>query len=507
MGNSAWRAAALLVLSILARPAGALESWTFSPDITVRFTATDNVLFTPEGESDFITQVTPGLRLRGAGARLRASFEYEPSVLFYSRHDEANDISNRLRAVASLEAVEKFFFIDVDGAISQQFLSPFAPRPGEITIVSGNRAETRSLGVTPSVRGQLGGLASYEVRNRNLWTTSEGTELGDSYMRQWNGAVRGPIRLFGWAVEFDDTEIEHDSPFLARPDQRSSLVRGRLYWQPDISWRFSVSAGRERNNYIDPTRYAYSDMHGVGLVWSPSVRTTAELEYEKRFFGPSRKARFQHRTRLTAWQLAYSKDTTNYQQEVLRLPPGNTAALLDAIFAARIPDPVERAAAVQQFLRNSGTPQFLGAPTGFFTQQVFLQERLEGSFGILGVRNSITLTLFAADSETLSGGVGSLLPELGLPTRRVRTHGFGVNASHRVTPFTTLTATAGRSFAAEEEPAGRDTRNDNVSVNLSYRAGPRTTTFAGVTHTRFTGDAPGDNRRANSIHAGLTHQF
>lgn len=513
MAVRAWRLAALLHALLLPAPAAAqadaasgARGWTTSADVGLRFTATDNVLLSPgEGQSDFITQVSPGLRIRGKGARFQADFNYTPSARFYWDHDEANDVANALRASARLEALEKFFYIDLDGNISQSFLSPFEPQPGEITVISSNRSETRSVGVTPYVRGRLGRLASYEVRHRNQWTTTSSTSLGDSRTRQWNANVSGPIGRFGWALELNDSVVDYDNPFLARPEQRQRIERARLSWQPDMSWRFSASAGRERNNYVGGTLEQYTDIGGVGVAWSPGPRTRAEVEYEERFFGPGGLARFTHRTRLTAWQASYSKNTTSYGQEVLRLPPGNSAALLDAIFTARIPDPAERAAAVEQFLRNSGTPASLTTPISFFTQQVFLQERLDGSFGIIGVRNSIVFTAFAADSQALSGGLGALLPELGVPARRVRTHGFGMSGSHRVTPFTTLTATAGRSYARDAS-AGRAVRNDNFSLNLALRVAPKTGAFAGYSYTGFRDPSFAD-RRSNSLHAGLTHQF
>lgn len=508
MDIRAWRAAALILalLPPAADEARGATSWRVTTEAELRGTYNDNVTqSTGGGEHDFITQITPALRIEGTGPRLRANLNYAPSAIFYARHDEADSIANRLSAFASLEAIEKFFFVDVDGNISQQFLSPFAARPADITTISENRDETRSFGISPHVRGRLGSLATYQLRNRNLWTTSERSDLTDTYTQQWNGSLQGPLGRFGWALELDDTRIEYDENFISRPEQHSTLARARLLWQPDISWRFSTSVGRERNNYIAGEE-RYSDMHGVGLVWSPSVRTSVDLAYEKRFFGPSRLAKFKHRTRLSAWELSYSKDVSSYQQEALRLPPGNTTALLDAIFAARIPDPAQRATAIEQFLRNSGTPLFLSTPLGFFTQQVFLNERVEGSVGILGVRHSVTLSVFASESSALSEGIGALLPELGLPGRQVRQHGAGLSGSHRLTPFTTLTATANRTFAREEEPVGRESRNDNLSLSASMQLGPKTHTFAGIMHTRFK-DEGVEDREANSIFAGLTHRF
>src|SRR5207253_1791759 len=124
--------------------------------------------------------------------------------------------------------------------------------------------------------------------------------------------------------------------------------------------------------------------------------------WERRFFGTSKLVSFEHRTPLTAWNASYSKNISSFSQELLRLPPGDTAGLLDLIFRARIPDPLERAQAVEQFLRTTGTPRFLANSLAFYTEQIFLIERLQASFALLGVRNSITFTAFRGRSTTLT---------------------------------------------------------------------------------------------------------
>jgi uncharacterized protein (PEP-CTERM system associated) len=245
------------------------------------------------------------------------------------------------------------------------------------------------------------------------------------------------------------------------------------------------------------------------VSWRPGPRTTADLEYESRYFGPSRLARFNHRGRLTAWNLTYSRTASNLQEELLRLPPGNTAALVDAIFTARTPDPVERAAAVQQFLQATGTPAFLTNSLAFYTQQIFVREGIEASLAILGVRNSIAFTAFQAESTRLSSSdTTAVVPDALLLANRINQRGFGVRADHRLTPFTTIGANATRTFSRQEEPAGLDTRNDTFALTLNHTVSPKTTTFAGVSATRFdSDDASLANQDANSVFVGLTHRF
>ena len=506
MDGRAWRAVAPLALTLILYTNAADAKWIVSPEIGLRELYSDNpTLATTDRRSELITQITPSIRVDGGGARFKASLSYAPSAIFYARHTNEDRVANNLQAFGSLEAAEKFFFVDVNGVISQGFISPLGAQPAEITSISSNRLEARSYGISPYVRGQAGSAFSYELRNRNTWTSSNNNALADAHVTQWTGHAISPIRLFGWALEYDQNQISYTS--LDRPDYSSKLYRGRLYFQPDVDLRLSASAGREENNYILQQERSYY-IHGAGVLWKPGPRTTADLEYERRFFGPSRLAHLEHRTRLTAWTLAYSKNTSNYPQELLRLPPGNTAALLDAIFAARIPDPAERQAAVEQFMRASGTPAFLSNPLSFYTQQIFLQERLEASVALLGKRNSLIFTGFRSEITSLSGGVGSVLPDAFTTGGRFTQRGFGVNASHQVTPFTTLGASARRTFVRQEEPTTADTRNDYLALSLTNTLSPKTTAFAGLSYSGFA-SSPGAAvyGNARSAFVGLNHRF
>jgi uncharacterized protein (PEP-CTERM system associated) len=250
-------------------------------------------------------------------------------------------------------------------------------------------------------------------------------------------------------------------------------------------------------------------IYGAGVAWRPSVRTSTDLGYEKRFFGPSRLARFNHRTRLTAWNLSYSRNTSTYQEEVLRLPPGNTAGLVDAIFAARFPDPDQRRAAVEQFMHTSGAPTFLTNPLAFYTQRVYVREGLDASFAIIGLRNSIVFTAFAVESSSFAAEALGLVPDPSLLGTRIRQRGFGAYAEHKLTPTTNISARAARVNSHEEQPAQFDSRNDYASLSLNHAISPRTSTFAGVSSSRFTSDDPSVilNQNANLVFVGLTHRF
>jgi uncharacterized protein (PEP-CTERM system associated) len=498
--------AACLLLSALPAGHAPAANWTVTPDITLRETYTDNVFLSEPKRHDFITQVTPGIRIDGRGPRLIANFRYAPSAIFYGRNSGENDIINNLSGFGRLEAVERFFFVEAQGSITQNFISPLAPQPAELTTITSNRTETRTLGLSPYLRGQLWGGVDYELRNRNTWTTTDREELGDLHTTQWTGRLASPVRRFGWVLTHDDSKLRRDG-ISERPDLESRISRARLIYQPDVDWRFAAIAGREQNNFTLGEQRK-NTIYGAAVSWRPTPRTAAEFEYEHRYFGPSRLARFTHRTRQTAWHVAYTRNATTSQQELLRLPPGDTAALLGDIFAARIADPDQRRLAVEEFQRATGAPAFLSNSLAFFTQRIFLREALDASFGILGLRNSVIFTAFRSQNQPLSIDEGLLPQDAFLLGDRIEQRGFGIRADHKLTPFTSLVASANRTWSRQEEPATRESRNDFLTVTLAHRLSPKTTTFAGLTTTRFSSDeADSAKRDANSLFIALNHRF
>jgi uncharacterized protein (PEP-CTERM system associated) len=482
--------------------------WAVQPSITLRETYTDNAFpDSTEARSDFITQVTPAIRIEGRTPRLTANFNYAPTALFFAQNREANDVVNNLSAYANLEAVERFFFVEGSGYVAQTYVSPFAPRPADITNTTQNRVETRTATLSPYVRHEGRDLV-YELRNRNTWTTSNQPSLGNFRTQQWTGRVAGPVRTFGWALEFDDTSVSHYDALVNRPDDKARLYRGRLYWQPDAAWRLSASAGSEENNYILQETQR-TTIYGAAIAWRPSTRTTADLEYENRFFGPYRLARFTHRTRLTAWNVSYTRNYSTYQQEILRLAPGDTTALLDAAFAGRFPDTDQRRAAVEQFQRASGTPEFLSNSIAFYTQTVFLNEIVDASFAIIGARNSITFTAYAGEISQISADALGILPDALLLASVIRQRGFATYVDHKLTPSTTIGARAMRVYSDQVQPVSFPSRNDYFNLLLTYTATPKTTLFTGVAISKFDTDNPlfNPNWDSNSVFVGLNHRF
>ena len=502
-------AAALVVLLMLGLDSNAVAGkWTITPDISVRETYTDNAsLVTSPTEGTWITEITPGIHILGGGARFKGNLDYRASGIVYSNNSAENRIANYLSADATLEAIEKFFYVEAFGHIDQTYLSPFGPRPTNVSTITANRTESRIYGISPYVLGRAGNAFSYQLRYRYSYYETNNSALPYTQTSQWIGRAESPIGRFGWALDYDDSTINYNK--YAIGEQFARLYRATLYYQPDPTLRLNVTGGWEENNYFALETRSNS-IYGGGLSWKPTPLTSADLQYEERFFGPSYLAKLEHRSRLTVWTLAYSRNVTTQQQSLLTLPPGNTAALLDAIFTSSIPDPVERQAAVTQFLQANGIPAFISGPISFYTLRPFLQERADASVAILGKRSSVVLNAFHRVSEAFAATCTSAVPDAICPAQGapLTEHGFGISGNRNITGTTSLGASAMRTYAHQDVPIRTESRNDYIDVHFTRTLSPKTSTFAGLNYTRFTAEAPTSSTSdARSVFAGLYHRF
>jgi uncharacterized protein (PEP-CTERM system associated) len=493
-------AIATVLLALPSATSGA--EWRVEPSLGGRATITDNVNLAPrdQRESDLILEVTPGIRITGRGARLQLDASYTPSVVLYADRSDLDTFYNSLYATASLEAIEKFFFVEARATMTQQYLSPFGPRPRDLATSTSNRTEVRSYGVSPYFRGQFAGGTRYLLRNDSDWVDPhDGGGLG-SYYSNTTGLLENTVARIGWGLDYNRAS----SKFEDSNSLTNWLARARLIYQLDPQLIVFGSGGYEENNYALTDRS--NAIYGAGLTWRPTERTNIVANWEYRFFGDSYLVSFDHRTRLTAWSISAARNISRYPQEALTLPPGNTAALLNAIFAARIPDPAARQTAVQQFIAQTGLPAFLSVPQAFYTEQVFLEEPIVASFAILGARNTIAFTAGWASNERISGTTGTPLPDVFGFSNRFVTYGLGANWSHRVTPLSTLNLFGSWLRTDNEEPTVFSTTQDSLYLTWDTRLSPKTNSALGVRYTVFDSDlAPG--YRETAIFGSLNHRF
>ena len=162
-----------------------------------------------------------------------------------------------------------------------------------------------------------------------------------------------------------------------------------MLFRSDERFRVALVAGRERYRIAVGLPEDSHSIYGVRTEWTPSDRTKLEASVERRFFGTGWEAIFTHRSPFLAWKLSALRQASSYAERLFSTPAGsNVAALLDAAFMTRFPDPTERARAVQDFLAQRGLPANVTTSVSVFSDRVDLYNALIASVAYIGPRDS-----------------------------------------------------------------------------------------------------------------------
>jgi len=490
-------------------PAAHAQTWRITPSVGVESTLTSNVDLSPADQrrSDWINQFTPSVRFTESGAHTKLSGNISVPMLVYARTSENNYIAPQADVTGTLEAIDRFFFVDASANVSQQYASPFGPRPTTLANATQNRYTAQTYSVSPYIKGTSVNDLDYELLQKSTWTDAAGisTGLGSnrSYTSEIVGHLIGQPRPGGWAVEYYRSDIK----FTDQNSESTEIGRVRAVYQPDPSYRLSVTGGYEVNHFFLTDEQGAT--YGAGVEWHPNDRTGLNASWEHRFFGPSYQVTFDHRTPLTVWSLKASRDMSSFPQQVANLAPGvDVGSLLDGLFASRITDPAQRQTLVNQLIRDRGLPSQLSGPLALFAQEFSLVESYSATYGILGARNAIFFTAFRTRNEPLPGTEEAALTALLTELTNTTQTGASVVWSHQLEPNLSLSTNATWSRSTENVGAQGTSRQFALSATLSRTLSALTSLYVGARFQRGDSNADiGTNYREFAVLVGLTHTF
>ena len=403
--------------------------------MTVTHTYTDNVSLAPRGAtlSDSVTQLIPGIAVATSGPRLRFNARYAPEFLYYQKLDPQETVFHRGHATGTLELAQDLFFVEAGAQVDQYEISLRGPIYGGSNInVAGNRATTRTSYLNPYLVHEFGSGARAEARLRLSTMRADDPAIADNDAGRVNLRLESgpaPTRLL-WDLAYESETIDYEAGQESR--SQGFTAGGRLRIIPTVG--LLARAGEERYESAIAGSEVKGSLWSVGFEWTPTSRTRLAATAGKRFDDDAYTLEFRHRTRLTAWNVAYSEDVTSARSELFLPGTGDTAGALDALFSNRYPDPVERQKAVQEFIARTGLPASLAAPVNFFSQQLFLQKRWIALAGIQGVRNTLAASAFSETRQILFSSLG--IPASGdfAFSETIRLSGGGVSWGWRITP-------------------------------------------------------------------------
>jgi uncharacterized protein (PEP-CTERM system associated) len=254
-----------------------------------------------------------------------------------------------------------------------------------------------------------------------------------------------------------------------------------LHFTLDPQLRLSLIEGVEASNVSTVDKETHSTP-GVGIEWSPTERTRLSGQYEKRIFGSSHSLSFEHRTPRTVWRYSDTQDVQTGFGQPAAGQVGTAYDLFFAQFASVQPDPILRAAIVDQFLRANGIAPTARVFSGSLASAPTKQRRQDLSAAYVGIRDTVTV----AGSQTRGVRIDPLSTAVDdfANNNIVRQRGVSISVAHRTTPVAALNLIASIDRTSGNEASQASTLR-SVRLYWTDLFGPRGDYSLGIRHSRF----------------------
>jgi uncharacterized protein (PEP-CTERM system associated) len=458
------------------------SNWHIVPSLALEGTNTDNVNLTAAKTSAFITRISPGLRIDGAGARTSGSLDYQWQSYSYSDNSTRNNLQRSLAAQGKAELIENWLFLDGSHNTSQQTVSAFGTQSVGNELTNRNRAESASYMLAPHIQGVLGGVVEYQLRYSGSTTRSDSGALsgGATTTRSTTGRLAGatPLAVLGWSVDAAQQVIAS----FTGPESRSQSATGTLTFQLDPQFRFLATAGSESDNFTSAVTQK-TNSNAFGVDWAPTERTKLSLKKDKHTFGNGFLADFTHRTELSAWQFSDSRSVRTPAPQASLVRTGSIYDLFYQQLTSSVPDPTARAAATRQSLAQAGLSPDAPVFGQIQTSQAFVERRQQASLALMGANNTVTFVADRSISNQLSKRVG-VVDDFSLSSE-IRQSGFNTSWAHKLSPYSSLTLNAQTSRSSGSGSLATSLRA--LSLQLTTQIGASTSASVALRKNNFTG--------------------
>lgn len=465
------------------------------PRVQVAETITDNHDQSARAESDAITRLTAGLGWRGRSGSLRGFLDYALTSVVYARHNDRNELQNALNANLMADLIEDRLQLVTSAAITRSAISAFGVQPGGGGDGNANTTETRSLQITPTMRGPIGPSLRYSATLSHAIASAANAGIGDSTSTTANLHIEPTSRArLGWSL--DGSHLTSDFK-QGRKTQSERLFGSLRLNLDDLDMQLTATGGTERTNIISLDSARYSTW-GVGALWTPSPVTRVSAEMEERFFGRSHSLSIEHRTPRTIFRLRSSRSLSTSGSEVAG-DRGQAFDVINGLLASAFPDPAVREVEVSTRLRRLGWDPTRIIDTGFLLSAATLQDLLEFSAAWTGQRNTAMVLLSQGKTrrvDTLTTAFDDLSR-----VAQVRTSNLSVSLSHQLTPLSSLGLLLGtqRSSSGQANLFNRQTQAD---LQFSTRLTPDSTVGISLRRAHYnTGLQPYDETALSANYA------
>lgn len=485
------------------------ENWRVTPSLTTRMIVSDNINFSAtRPQSDSLIEVAPGVSVRRVSPRINVTAAYTPRYFHYVDETFPSRLSHAFNLNGRLEVIDDLFFLDARAVSSQQNNSVFNAVPTDNALAANQLSNTRTYSLTPSFRGKvrLGDVATWSSSFTTIRTESTGN-LGSLSSETFNGALESTPAKLGWRVDLSSTSTSSERGGGTKRDR----LTGSLIYRPDVNLQLTGRYGFENGNVPGGGRanQGNTDTYGMGVVWTPTPRTSLRADIDKRFFATTSSLNATHRMARTAFTATHSRTLTNRAEQLLR--PTGSVDLFDSLsliepFASET-DPIQREQLMTDFLNSRGLNRFIVGLNPILTDREYLQTRTQFSVTRTGVRSSLTVSVFVTESDSGVGSSRALAGDDFALASAIRQHGWNATFSHRLGSSSSLSLnyTSTQSNARSTSLSGLGSNRDVLNATLSTPFGARTSGSIGLRMTRAT-VAAGDVDE-NAVIATLNTRF
>ena len=506
----------LLVTGMLVPAFAPAAEWRIEPRLGLRETYTDNVSLAREGQeqSDWVTEIEPGVSIRARGARLQLQADYTFQQRLYVNSTDNNGHNHLLNGSGLLDVWNRNLFLQGSASITQQNALPFGPQATSNVSLSNNRTEVRQVNLSPYWVSRLGswgnlrvryGYSRYESKDVDDIDSPSG-DVGDFNSRIFTVVVSSAeeFRSLRWSADYTRQKVVSDSDEFA--DRELETIAADLRYQLVPTFALTLRVGYE-NNDIGPSRVDTSGpLWLTGFDWTPSTRTRVAAAFGHRFYGNTYSLDAAYRTHSTTWTAAYTEQLDATPGQFSSPVSSSTANTIDRLFITQIPDPVERQQVVQTFINQNRLPQTLTSSVDFLSNQVSLTKRLSGGFGYRGMRGSVILHVFREDRRNQTSGTTIAGTDPFSVSDRILQTGMSAVGSWRFTQ-----RTSGLISSITTNSKGADTNVDQtdytLTVGLAHQFHPKMHGALDVRTYKSDSNDGSSNTRENAIVGTLRITF
>ncbi len=258
--------------------------WQITPSISINETYTDNVNLTSDDgdqNSDLISEIAPGISIRGRGGRTSLDLDYSFRQFFFKNTDQ-DESTNRLNATGQIELWDRVAFIDGTASMSRQVVDSRGATTDTAAGEFNNRTDVRTFDISPYFLHHFGSWVETESRYRFTKVSVSGDAAADTRTLTESFRANGGRRFqrLQWSLAVKRLKENRDG---ASPSIRSFTVDNDYTYVWDRNVSLLAGIGYEDIEDGTLTKQPKGLTWNAGLAFNPSRRTSLRATYGRRF--------------------------------------------------------------------------------------------------------------------------------------------------------------------------------------------------------------------------------